>query len=331
VIHLKYRPTALASILLCSALAACEDPDSVGTGDEQLDRALSNPIRADDAVVHEIWIDVDGVPARGLVAYPRGRATQLVVCAHGMGHTADEWAPHLRRIAARGAIAVAMDYSPYFDLDRGAAETLAAARYLQRRVRTIDQTYLFSVSMGGAVAGKALAESTGVFDHWIDLEGLTNTVESWAEASAVGHRAAADLEADAGGTPTTATDAYAARSPAMRAGEIAAHGLRGVVLAHSVNDGLVPYDQARELADGLAAAGVAWDFHSVARGPCSEQGTTGTGAFGLFNPACLAGHATETSTTHPIMSTGFAVLFDSFAHEHEYAGQREYVVDEPAP
>jgi len=280
-------------------------------------------------VVRDLAISVDGAMAYGLVAYPRGTATRLVVCAHGMGHTVESWRAHLARIADHGAVAVAMDYDPYFDLDRGAAETVAAARFFQERYPTIDTTYLFSVSMGGAVAGLGLAESDGVFDRWFDIEGLTDLFESYAEAKAFGNRAAADMERDSGGDPTTATAEYERRSPALRGDEIVAHGIESVLFVHSVNDGLVPYDQARELAEALRDRGVPWDFYSVLRGPCAEQGTTGTSQMGLFNPACLAGHATESSATHPVMSTAFDVLFASFRGEYTFDGNRELTVDQP--
>lgn len=322
-----------ASLLLLFMGGACVEVDeptwSAANGPGSEKDSWKGGGRAPPREAKDFTIYVDGTAARGLVAYPRGQPTHLVVCAHGMGHTVESWRAHLERIAANGAIAVAMDYAPYFDLDRGGAETVAAARYFQARFPSIETTHLFSVSMGSAAGGLGLSESSGVFDNWINVEGLTNLVETYAAAKAVGHRAANDIEVDTGGTPLTATAEYQRRSTALRPADLADHGLEGVTFIHSINDGLVPYDQARELSDGLAGLGVEWDFHTVLRGPCAEQGTTGTGQLGLFNPLCLAGHASEKSSTHPVMVRAFEVLFASMRGEHGYDGHRELVVDEP--
>ena len=114
--------------MLLALTTACADSggeaDSVQVGGDAPPRvaATSRPLLA-----RPFEIMVDGVPASGLIARPRGPASRLVVVGHGMGHTAESWRTHLELIASHGAIAVAPDYAPYFDLDRGGQELVGVA------------------------------------------------------------------------------------------------------------------------------------------------------------------------------------------------------------
>jgi pimeloyl-ACP methyl ester carboxylesterase len=276
-------------------------------------------------------INVDGLPADGLVSRPSGAPRTMVVFAHGHGHGTASWVSHLEDAAAHGLLAVAMNYPATFDIDRGAAETIAAAKYFRAKHPTIERTILFGVSMGGAVSGTALAESRGIFDAWIDVEGIGNMTETWLAATAVGDSAAAEIASDCGGTPLTASSAYVRRSPALRGPAIAASGIKSAIVVHALADGLVPYNHGRETATVVAAAGVPVDFYTVARGACSETGTSLGVTFGLFDPLCSAGHATESSSTHVVMRTAFDALYRLADGTQTPVGYHEYFVDEPAP
>lgn len=273
---------------------------------------------------------VDG--ATGWMGVPAEAPKALLLFCHGLGHTASKWAGHLQAAADRGYLAVAMDYSPRFDeIALGAARTNAAALHLAD-TRGIARVVPFGVSMGGAVCGLAAAEAPqradgrDLYDVWFDVEGVTMQAETWAEAKLVGHPAAGDIERENGGTPADAPAAYVRRSAAMRAPELR-EKVAGVVIVHAVNDGLVPYNQGRELAAALRAAAVPTDMYTVLRGDPSDLGTTGTGALGVPNPAGLAGHATETSSTHPVMRTAFDRLW-AYLEGGPAPLAGEFVVDE---
>ncbi|HLE95730.1 MAG TPA: prolyl oligopeptidase family serine peptidase [Candidatus Thermoplasmatota archaeon] len=285
-------------------------------------------------------VHVNGRPADGLLALPDPggpQPTVLVVMAHGYGHHVDpSWLNHLREVADRGYVAVAMDYGQTFQVREGAEESVAAAVDLQDEYG-IDRAVMFSVSMGGAIAGYALAETPGVFDDWIDVEGVSMLAETWAEAKAVEHPAAGEIEEETGGTPTDVPMEYVRRSAALRAGGIRVGGLQHAIVVHAINDGLVPYDQGREMATALRGVGIPTTFHTVLRGSCAEQGTTGTDALlGSApiednNPACLAGHASEASSTHPVMRTGLDSLFGLLDGSDVPITYAEKVVDAPDP
>jgi hypothetical protein len=104
-----------------------------------------------------------------------------------------------------------------------------------------------------------------------------------------------------------------------------------VVVVHGIDDGLVPYNQGRELSTGLAAAGVPVDMFTVGRrSPESERETTLSGYAGgavqegYTSP--LAGHASEKSTTHVVMVTAFDRLAE-LVRGNEPGPHREFLVD----
>lgn len=212
--------------------------------------------------------------------------------------------------------------TPYRDNEqlpilRAAHDTIAATLLARQRFPSVQKVYVLGVSLGGAVSGTAIAESVhvgsdgkGLYDYWVDVEGLANLTESWAEATAVVPEYAGFIEEETGGTPLMVPAEYVRRSPALRA--------QGTVAAavHAINDGLVVTNQAREMADALVTAAVPVQLFTVTR--VSENqgpGTTGTGAlagfFGLDDPnnmTRLAGHGSEADYVHPAIRTGFEQL-----------------------
>jgi hypothetical protein len=297
------------------------------------------PCPGASAQARELTITVDGEPATGLFAVPASSPHALVVFAHGYSHTAESWRDHLTRTAAtEGVIAVAMDYrgtevvdasgevarSRGWPVTAGAADTIAAAQVFERRCPSVQTVVAYGLSMGGNVSGLAVAagptrsDGSPLFDVWIDVEGATNVVETYQAARALAPTnsfaadAAEDIEAETGGTFEAVPDAYLERAVVTRAGDIAAGGLRGAILVHGVDDGLVPYNQSREMAAALRGAGVPAEVHTVlTRESGSEPGTTITGTVldpsGLLDPP-TAGHASDTSDTHTVAKAGFAAL-----------------------
>jgi acetyl esterase/lipase len=305
-----------------------------------------------------ITIQVEGEDATGLFAVPKTAPRGLVVFAHGYGHTSESWREHLTRTAEQdGVVAVAMDYrgteilppdergalpsSRGWQVTEGAEDSIAVAQLFERRCPTIDDLVVYGVSMGGntsglaAAAGAERSDGRPLFDHWVAIEGASNVIETYKAArllAGTGNGFAAnaveDIERQMGGTFEEVPDAFLERTVVTRADDIATSGIRGVVLVHGVDDGLVPINQSREMAAALQAAGVPVEMHTVlTREPGTEAGMTATGtvlgATGYESP--LAGHASEASTTHTVGMAGFALLSELF--DGARVGCGEFLID----
>lgn len=282
--------------------------------------------------VHPFQVSVGDEIAHGLLATPSDAPLGLVVIAHGYGHTAESHRAHLQHLADQGYVALAMDFrGSGMPLRAGADDTLAATRWALEQW-DLDLVVLYSVSMGTAVSSMVLAESGGLFDLWVNNEGLAMLHETWAGASLLAPtgngfavQAKADIEAECQGTPAQTPLCYAERSAALRAPEFA--GLRGAVLTHGLNDGLVPYDQGREMAAALRATGVPTDVYTVARSAPGSEGTTLTGHAGQGGQG-LAGHGSESNDGHALTALSFRLLDEVLAGTL-VPSNAERLVDEP--
>lgn len=290
--------------------------------------------------------DISNPP--GLLGYYQGSTpTRLVVFAHGLNHNVvDHWTQYMLRTTRPDVATVTTDYRDNLDFPilRGAHDTIAATLFALERFPSIETVYLLGVSMGGAVSGTAIAESahvtddgSGLYDYWVALEPLTNLLEAWAEASGALPEVAAGMEEDAGGNPVEQPVAYQRRSPALRSSEMAALGLRAVAIVHPLNDGLVVYNQAREMATALVAAAVPTQLTTVLRhAEGQDAGTDGTGFFagilGLDDPndeIRFAGHADEADAAHPVMRRGFEILEELLDGEYdESIPYMEHILDD---
>lgn len=353
--------TRLIATALLAALSLGAAPASVGAaaGVGAGARAGGGPCTSGHQQARGLRLDVDGEPAEGIVALPRRAPRGIVVFAHGFGHTSASWRDHAARTAEEhGVIALAMDYrgteiippaepgdlpsSRGWQVSEGAEDSIAAARWFERRCRTVEQIVVYGVSMGGNASGLAAAagatrhDGTPLFDHWVAIEPAVNVVEIYqgarilaASGNEFAAHAAEDIERQMGGTFEEVPDAYLERTVVARAPDIAASGLRGVVLVHGIDDGLVPTNQSREMQAAMRAVDVPTELYTVVtRGPESEAGSTLTGAVLGATGASespFAGHASETSTTHTVGVTGFAVL-DRLLRGDE-VGCGEHVVD----
>ncbi len=321
--------------------------------------AVSAPCKGNPSTVGRIDLTVSGQPAWGLFALPSRTPKGLVVFAHGYGHTVESWRSHLSEVARRlDVVTVAMNYRGQVDsppaspgalptsrgwqVAEGAEDSIAAAKYFDGLCPKLGTIVMYGVSMGGNTSGLAVAAKATrrngkpLFDWWFDIEGAANVTETYAEARGLASsgntfakNAQADIEREMGGTFEDKRDVYLSRTVVNRIDDIKASGVRGVVVVHAVDDGLVPYNQSRELVGRLRAVGVPADFFTVVtRGDKSEPGTTADGYVtgnvpGFVSP--FAGHASEASKTHIVGTTGFgrlAALFDGTK-----PGCREWVVD----
>lgn len=302
----------------------------------------------------------------GLYGAPSQEPTSLVVMMHGYGHTSESWRTHVVRTAREdGALTVAIDYrgderipsedpdglpsSRGWNVSAGAEDAIDVANAFLAACSSVEQVVVYGISMGGnssglaVAAGATRADGSPLFDVWFDIEGVANVVETYLGARALaplnGFAAAAqaDIEAEMGGAIESAgPEPYLQRSILYRAEEVAASGVMGVVMVHGVDDGLVPYNQSRELAVRLRQLGVPVELHTITTKGDGESGTTGTGyVLGpLEQDFVTAGHASEASETHVVNRVAFARLSEVLGgatpscREVLYDGETE-VIDEP--
>jgi acetyl esterase/lipase len=301
-------------------------------------------------------LKVSGEEATGHFSLPANVPDTLVVFAHGYGHDSRSWLDHMRMSSAdHGVLAVAMDYRGTYEektedgttirgwfVKEGAADLVAAAQHLQALCPSIKSTILFGVSMGGNASGLALAKAADekaagggpLFDHWFDVEGAVNVVETYAGASALAPanafaaNAKADIEDEMNGTPADDPEGYQDLAVVSHIDEIAASGVKGVAVIHAVEDGLVPYNQAREMVGELTQAQVPVEMYTIGQKGDGESGTTITG-YSPVKESPYAGHASETSDTHVVMVTAFERLWSLVDEDQGFQGAQDHFINFP--
>jgi acetyl esterase/lipase len=297
----------------------------------------------------------------GRYAVPAGKPKGLVIFDHGYGHTSASWVEHMKRAAQRGVVAVAPDYrgieikrdsdndglpeSRGWNVSKGAEDTVIAAQAFEKACGSIQKIIAFGVSMGGNTSGLAVAlaseerraDGSPLFDYWVDVEGAVNVVETYlgaralAPVNAFAANAQADIEKEMGGPIEDDPQPYLDRAVVNHVDDIKASGVKGVVMIHGVDDGLVPYNQAREMAALLTANQIPNDLYTVGReSPETDDDTTATGYVGgQLDPnydSPLAGHASEKSRVHIVMVTAFDRLWELFKGQAP-GPAREFIVD----
>lgn len=288
--------------------------------------------------------DIDGfAEATGHYVVPEN-PTALVAMMHGYTNISDSWMCWLLEAKARGAAAFALDYrgtGPAPDnrgwfVQEGATDSIALAKHFLAEHDTITETAVLGISMGGNASGLVIADTGAAgeetFDHWIDVEGVTNVRETWSAATAVGPfnafaaNAAADIEQEAGGKPWEVPQEYSSLTILDRVGDVAASGA-DLIVVHGVDDGLVPYDQSVEFVAAARAAGIPTDFYTVGRRGSGEPGTTLSG--NILGPVgqtpTTAGHGWEGSRTQVVIRTSFDLLWGLLGNAAVQGG--DFVVD----
>lgn len=361
-------------VLLVAALAAPTLVSGLAEADECTPPDDSAAPRLEDLGAADL-AGITGHYALPVDAEP----TKLVIFAHGYRNTADSWVCHLLEAAGRGNVAAATDYrgtgyaggptyggAPASDnrgwfVREGAADSIAAAKHFLAAYPSITTVGLLGISMGGNSSGLAAATSVlrasgePLFDYWVDVEGATNVSETYFEARGVANAggttgayaggAAEDIENELGASPSSDLATFAtglADLSVITHAPAIASNLKAAVVVHGLDDGLVPYDQGREMSTALRALGLPTDMFTVARrndwqDPSSAGSEGGTvlssnalgplfGAAGQSYPAPFAGHGWEGSSTHLVIRTGFNALYALMDGEY-ISSNREYLVD----
>lgn len=277
---------------------------------------------------------VDGSTLYGCVAYPTDLAPDspvtLVTMAHGTGHYVQRsWAQHVISTVAHGnesghpTVAVAINYRDNFGFPilRGAQDLITIAQRMKATYH-VTRSILVGVSLGGAVSGTAIVEGpSGLWDTWVDLEGIVNLVESYTEARVlavavpIAGVASAGSERDAGGTLEQKPQEYTRRSPLLRVNEFVSQGIREVAVVHSNADGLVGYHQSVKMTAALCGLGIPTTFDTMTRGSGNSDDTTlpgyAPGVQAVNNSTIdLTGHGSEADAAHPVMAQGLHRLFE---------------------
>ena len=137
-----------------------------------------------------------------------------------------------------------------------------------------------------------------------------------------------------GGPIETAPDAYAAHTNVLRVNDIVASGIKGAVMVHAVDDGLVPHDQSREMQAALAGR-VPVQFWTVAT--AGRDGKDGRGrdttiegygaSYDGITAEPLAGHSNENNEDSRVAWVGFDRLGKLF-HVAKPMSPGDFVYDE---
>lgn len=265
------------------------------------------------------------------------KPTQMVVMFHGHQNDSCSWRKHLQDAAAKGAVAISMDYtgqtqSPVENygwcVRAGAADSIAAARFFLAKYPTITQVFNFSVSMGGNVGGFAIAspdakraDGAPLFNYWVVAEGVHDLTTEYAifrgvEAQIPAAAQAIDeVEAENGGSLEAVPARYREITNIYRAADMAT--LKGAVLVHALDDGLVPTVQSRQMFAALSGVAVPSHLYTVGSNGGQPSGDTASsialgplfGGIGMNYQSALAGHGWEGSDLHPVMKTSLEQLY----------------------
>jgi hypothetical protein len=312
--------------------------------------ARKAPCTGDPSSVQRLNLTVGGQSTYGLYTLPASTPRGLVVFGHGYSYNVDAWRAHMVRAATKdGLVAVTMNYRGLKDLPKdqtgfersrgwpvkaGSQDLVAAGQYFDRVCGGFDRRFLLGVSMGGNSTGMAAAlkaktlDGKPLFDYWVGVEGVWNLTELATQARAAGatnpfaQQAYDDIVAENGGPPEQQPQNYAERTVVNRAADIAASGLRGIVLVHAIDDGQASYDQAQQMERAMRAAGVQTDLYSVGRKAPGDTPDTV-----LDGNQAMAGHAPEWSTHHIVLDTGFDALSALAAESGPPPCNRDFATD----
>lgn len=266
---------------------------------------------------------------------PGSQPGNLVIFCHGHTETMNSFDDYFNQFTSADVMTLAISYrnDQGFPVLGGAQDVIFAAGYILKNYPSVQTLYIYSASMGGAIAGTAIAESIKYqdplsrqdplnqlrdkkFQYWVDVSGVTNLVELYPESALFDPSAKTQIENDVfnGGTGTPSFDQLKQRSPALRGSDLKAAGLRQVEMVHAVFDGVVLYNQAVELKGVLISQGIGVSLDTLTT--YSGNGSSGAvltdyiklsaalAALGIH----LAGHVNTADVNNPASSAGIGKL-----------------------
>jgi hypothetical protein len=342
----------LAAGIVTAAPAVASAVPLACSGDAVTPQPISIPVVINGSTA---FPDGTTVSDPGFFVAPKGHLRGLVIFSHGHQASPFQWFQNMARVAQNDhVIAVAMYYpgetiSPDgkstfgWRVREGAQAGIASAQAFLAACPSLGRKTIvdYGTSMGGntsglmAAAGAKRPNGRPLFDYWFDIEGDTNANETYLEASAIaltgnklGKDAKQEIEEENGGTPAQAPQAYVDFAVITHAEQIAASGIKGVVLVHGLDDGEVPYDMSVEMQARLIQVGVPTAFYSVAtKTPGTESGTTIESNFLSSFDSPMAGHGGEGSQNQLVIQTGFAAFDALFNQDRVPSGHQLFLVD----
>jgi acetyl esterase/lipase len=349
---------AVLGLAVATALPSYADPGH-GKGhaygrDKHKPAPTASTCTGDPQQVQTLSYAVKGQTAQALYALPARAPKGIVVFDHGYGHTMYSWAQHIARTASTlGVIAVAPDYRGQVDspatkpgglpssrgwqVAEGAEDSIAAVQLFDKLCGHNGTNVVYGVSMGGNTSGLVVAskpqdaKGKPLFDYWVAVEPAVNVTETYQGARALAGvnefaaHAQADIEKEMGGPFESNPSVYADRTVVNRTQDIAASGIKGVVIAHGIVDGLVTHDESRQLQALLRAQQIPVDMAAFfTHSKNSEAGTTVDGYAPVPHDSPFAGHASETSTTQDVGVAGFAKLAELYTGRAFWCGESFY-------
>lgn len=256
-----------------------------------------------------------------IVADPGVGSDTLVLVMKGVDHVAADHAALLDKIAAHGAIGVAIDYPDF--AARYAADLAGNVVWdILDANPSVERVVVFGISGGFPAVTLLLTEGwtkpdcSPLVDVLFDVEGVSSLVDTYAEARAAyaavpaAGEAVLEIEAECGAP--AALDCLAARSLVAN-GADADLQLDGAAVFHGINDGLVPFNQGVEAAAVLEAR-TPTSFTILLRNDPAQRDDKDTqateyvsGPAGLPD-APLSGHASEDDADHVLVRVAQAEL-----------------------
>ncbi|MDL4912985.1 MAG: prolyl oligopeptidase family serine peptidase [Enterobacterales bacterium endosymbiont of Blomia tropicalis] len=273
----------------------------------------------------------DGTVLPALLGYVKGsKPGRLIIFCHGHTenmHVFDKYIPEFTDVNTM-TLAVTYRNDDKFPVLAGAKDVIYASTAILKDYPSVEKIYLYSASMGGAIAGTAIGESKHYtlpgnkrFEYWVSASGVTNLIELYAEAALFVPGTREEIEEDAGGTPVEKNQEYVRRSPALRAEDLKAAGLKHVEVIHAKYDGIVLYNQAEELVSALEKNNVDVELTTLKcfKGDGSAGATIYSDVLLPDNVACLlsgcsissekvAGHVNTGDINNPSSSAGREAL-----------------------
>jgi hypothetical protein len=285
---------------------------------------------------HRVSIKVHGQKSKAFAALPKRKPRSLIVVAHGYSWTAASWKTKLRSMAKRDrAVAVAPEFrglkfrpsvygypkSRGIPLHNAIADLNAYGRSYVRRCKSIKTVVLVGYSIGGIYSGNALMRhpkrpggKRRLFDYYVGMEAIEDVFGEFSLAKAIGgdpfvKGAIDDAAEELGGTIDEKPAAYHRVSPIEHIKAIRKSRVRGVILVHGIDDGLVPYTQAKDMTKALRKGHVKTDLYTAyKRRPGDTPDTTLSGRLG--QESGNTGHAADWATRHLVPATGLHVIRD---------------------
>jgi pimeloyl-ACP methyl ester carboxylesterase len=269
----------------------------------------------------------------GRYTLPAKAPSALVVFAHGYRSWSGAWEKAMVEASSKhNAIAVAVDYrglkpaTEYhggWPAAAGSEDVAKVASTFTRLCHGLATTAVFSVGMGGDVAGLAMAHHPSAFTYWVDVEGATDLYDLWSSLSAVGGPCLpsgqclpgantyfavvrSDLETAAGGPPYEAKAGFDAMDAMTQLRSVSGLGLRGAAVVHAAADGTVLVTEAAAMTALLHELAVPTDLYAVGRGNGGPDQTL-SGDVGVDLP--LAGHEPDGATGDLVIRTGLSALW----------------------